>query len=61
MSREKLKAFNQLQSDFAFALLDTDRVSLAALMAHAISVYVDTALEIEKSKPRNPDDLDMGR
>ncbi len=61
MSRERLKAFNQLRANLAFALLDTDRDSLAALMAHAISVYVDRALEIEKSKRRDPDDVDMGR
>jgi hypothetical protein len=54
VSREKLKAEDQLRSNFALALLETDRFSLAALMARAISLYVDKAIAMDKSLPQGP-------
>jgi hypothetical protein len=54
VSREKLRAEDQLRSNFALALLETDRFSLAALMARAISLYVDKALAMDKSPAQGP-------
>lgn len=61
MSTEKLRAEDQLRSKFASAFLESDRFRLATLMARAISVYVDKAIAMDKSPPRDPNDIDMGR
>jgi hypothetical protein len=62
MSREKLEkliAVHELSQHLS-ALMPENKASFY-MIAYAISLYVDKALEIEKSKARDPDDVDMGR
>jgi hypothetical protein len=59
VSRETLNAIDELSERLSRALPANGADYYA--IAYAIAVYVDKALEIGKSKPRDPDDVDMGQ